>query len=155
MRNLSYFMKETKEEIVKVKAPESFKDENGNVIDMEVKLLSNQHINKIREKYRRRSIALDKKGNPYISNGEVAFKTEDNFSKFLRHILAEAIVYPDMRSKEIMEFYNCYDVSEIPLRVFSDMEEYNYVFKKVLTLLGVLPKDEENTDDKDIEEAKN
>ena len=145
MRNLSYFMKETKEEIVKVKAPESFKDENGNAIDMEVKLLSNQHINKIREKYRRRSIALDKKGNPYISNGEVAFKTEDNFSKFLRHILAEAIVYPDMRSKEIMEFYNCYDVSE----------EYNYVFKTVLTLLGVLPKDEENTDDKDIEEAKN
>ena len=155
MRNLSYFMKETKEEIVKVKAPESFKDENGNAIDMEVKLLSNQHINKIREKYRRRSIALDKKGNPYIVNGEVAFKTEDNFSKFLRHILAEAIVYPDMRSKEIMEFYNCYDVSEIPLRVFSDMEEYNYVFKTVLTLLGVLPKDEENTDDKDIEEAKN
>ena len=54
-----------------------------------------------------------------------------------------------------MEFYNCYDVSEIPLRVFSDMKEYNYVFKTVLTLLGVLPKDEENTDDKDIEEAKN
>jgi len=54
MRNLSYFMRETKEEIVKVKAPESFKDENGNVIDMEVKLLSNQHVNKIREKYRRR-----------------------------------------------------------------------------------------------------
>lgn len=155
MRNLSYFMRETKEEIVKVKAPESFKDENGNIIEMEVKLLSNQHVNKIREKYRRRSIALDKKGNPYIANGEVVFKTENNLGKYFRHVLAEAIVYPDMRSKEIMEFYNCYDISEIPLYVFSNAKEYDYVFKTVLTLLGLLPKDEENTDDKDIEEAKN
>ena len=36
----------------------------------------------------------------------------------MRHIVAEALVYPDLKSKELMDFYHCYDISEMPLKVF-------------------------------------
>jgi len=38
-KDLKYFMREQKEEIITVPGPESFKDENGKVIDFEVRVL--------------------------------------------------------------------------------------------------------------------
>ena len=119
-KNLSYFMKETKEEIANAPAPKSFKDENGNVLEMEIKVLSTERIRKIQDNYRKRSIALDSKGNPFISGGEVVFKTEYDANRALRHIMAEALVYPDLKSQEMMDFYKCYDISEMPLKVFQN-----------------------------------
>ena len=75
-KNLKYFMRDTKDEIVTAPGPESFKDENGNVIDFEIKVLSQETINKINEAYRRRSMATDKKGNPLVTMGEVVWKVE-------------------------------------------------------------------------------
>ena len=119
-KNLSYFMKEIKEEIVTAPAPKSFKDENGRALEMEIKVLSNERIRKIQDNYRKRSIALDSKGSPYISGGEVVFKTEYDANRALRHIMAEALVYPDLKSQEMMDFYKCYDISEMPLKVFQN-----------------------------------
>ena len=151
-KNLSYFMREEKEEIITVPAPESFVDENGKRLEMKIKILSGETIRKINESMRIRSIALDKKGNPYSSNGEVLFKTEYDTNKAFRHILAEAIAEPDLGSKELMEFYNCYDKSEMVLKVFSRPGEYSYVFDTVMSKLGIIKKD----DEKELaEEAKN
>lgn len=154
-KNLSYFMREHKEEIITVPAPESFKDENGKRLEMKVKLLSNERIRKINESYRKRSVALDSKGNPYISNGEVLFKTEYDANKAYRHIIAEALVEPDLSDKELMAFYNCYDKAEMVLKVFSEPGEYNYVFDTVMSELGIIKKDNKYDDDNLVEEAKN
>lgn len=151
-KNLSYFMREHKEEIITVPAPESFKDENGKRIEMKVKLISNERIRKINESYRKRSIACDNNGNPYISNGEVLFKTEHDSGKAYRHIIAEAIVEPDLGDKELMAFYNCYDKAEMVLKVFSEPGEYSYVFDTVMSALGIIKNDK---DDKLVKEAKN
>lgn len=153
-KKLSYFMKEVKEEIVTAPAPESFKDENGNALEMEIKVLSNEKIRKIQENYRKRSVALDSKGNPYTVGGEVIFKTENDTNRAFRHIMAEALVYPDLKSQELMEFYNCYDISEIPLKVFSKTADYNYVFRTVMVALGIIIDDSEPKEDL-VEEAKN
>ncbi len=152
-KNLSYFMREKKEEIITVPAPESFKDENGKRIEMKVKLLPGERIRKINEMYRKKEIALDKNGNPYVSNGEVLFKNEGNVNKAIRRIIAEALVFPDMADKELQEFYNCYDKTEMVLKVFSEPGEYSYVFNTVMSALGIIKKD--NSDNEEIEDAKN
>lgn len=153
-KNLSYFMKEVKEEIVTAPAPESFKDENGNALEMEIKVLSNEKIRKIQDNYRKRSVALDNKGNPYISGGEAVFKTEYDANRALRHIMSEALVYPDLKSQEMMDFYKCYDISEMPLKVFAKSADYNYVFRTVMIALGIIADDSEPKENL-VEEAKN
>ena len=72
-KNLKYFMREAAEveRVVTVPAPESFKDENGKVIQLEVKVLSSERIRAINEAYHTHTVALDKKGNPYINGGNV------------------------------------------------------------------------------------
>ncbi len=153
-KNLSYFMKENKEEIVTVPAPESFKDENGNPIEMEIRMLSHETIRKIEDKYRRRSVYTDKKGNPFISSGEVAMKTDYDANKALRHIMVEALVFPDLKSQEMMDFYKCHDITEMPFKVFQKPSDYDYVFKTIMTTLGIMS-DNRGTKDSPVEQAKN
>ena len=55
-KNLKYFMREAAEveKVVTVPAPESFKDENGKVIQLEVKVLSSERIRAINRSEERR-----------------------------------------------------------------------------------------------------
>ncbi len=151
-KSLSYFMREEKERIVEVPAPESFVDENGNRIMMQVRTLSSDRIREITSMYRRREIAFDKNGKPYSEGGEVLYKTENDMNKAFRHVIAEALVYPDLTDKDIMAHYNCYDKAELVLKVFSRNGEYDSVFRNVMTALGIIgDKDDEELTD----EAKN
>lgn len=151
-KNLKYFMRDRQEEVVTVPGPDTFRDENGKVVDLEIRVLSNAEIQKINGNYRRRSIALDKKGNPYISNGEVVFKTDKDSAKASRHIIVEALKYPDLKDKDLMDFYKCVDVTDMPSLVFSRPDEYAHVSRAVMTALGLMDApSEEDT----VEEAKN
>ena len=151
-RDLKYFMREREEQIISVPGPETFTDENGNVLDLEIRVLSNTEIQKINNNYRKRSIATDKKGQPYIANGEVVFKTEKDSAKAARHIIAEALVFPDLKDKGLMEFYHCSDITEMPKLVFSRADEYAHVTRAVFTALGLI---DGVPDDEVIGEVKN
>lgn len=151
-RDLKYFMREREEQIISVPGPETFTDENGNVLDLEIRVLSNTEIQKINNNYRKRSIATDKKGQPYIANGEVVFKTEKDSAKAARHIIAEALVFPDLKDKGLMEFYHCSDITEMPELVFSRADEYAHVTRTVFTALGLI---DGVPDDEVIGEVKN
>ncbi len=151
-RDLKYFMREREEQIISVPGPETFTDENGNVLDLEIRVLSNTEIQKINNNYRKRSIATDKKGQPYIANGEVVFKTEKDSAKAARHIIAEALVFPDLKDKGLMEFYHCSDITEMPELVFSRADEYAHVTRAVFTALGLI---DGVPDDEVIGEVKN
>ena len=151
-KSLKYFMRDNTEEVVTVPGLESFKDENGKVVDFEIKVLSNEHIRKIQNNYRKRSIATDTKGNPYIVNGEVAWKVEKDNDRSLRHIMVEALVYPDLKDKELMAHYGCVDVTEMPMHVFSNTKDFNDAAQLVMKTLGMI---ESTTPDQEIEEAKN
>lgn len=149
-KNLSYFMREEKEESVTAPAPESFVDDKGKRLEMQIKTLPQEKIRSIFDSYRKREVAVDKKGNPYTSGGDVLCITENNTNKAFRHIIAEALVFPNLSGAELMDFYKCYDKAEMVLKVFSKPGEYDYVFNTVMSILGLLKNDDELT-----EEAKN
>lgn len=151
-KGLKYFMRSTEPEIVTAPGPDSFKDEDGKVIQFEIKVLSQEEINRINENYRKRSMATDKKGNPLIALGEVVWKTEKDSARASRHLIVEALQYPNLKDKELMEYYGCVDVTDMPLKVFPRADEYQHVSRIVMQALGLASS---VNDDEEIEAAKN
>lgn len=151
--NLKFFMLEElkKDEIVEVPGTDTFKDESGKIIPFQIKVLDTDTINRIRNAYRTRKMAVDKKGKPIIANGEIVFTTEYDAEAANDKIMAEAFVFPDMHDKALMEFYGCYDVTEMPRKLFRKPADYTHASKMVAQALGLIDKD----DDELIEEAKN
>ncbi len=155
-RTLAYFMREAakKQEIVEVPGIESIKDENGQVVPFKIKMLTKKEIDDIYDKYRTRTMLCDKKGKPVFNRGQAVFDINTDSNRALRRIMVEALVYPDLHNKELMEFFDCYDFSEMPLKVFPNPKEYDQVANIVLSALGIL--EEENEDsESEVQEAKN
>ena len=65
-KDLKYFMRSKDPEIVTVPGPDTIRDEEGNILPLEIKVLSQAEITKINDMYRTRTIATDKKGNPKL-----------------------------------------------------------------------------------------
>lgn len=151
-KDLKYFMRSTEAEIVTAPGPDSFKDESGNVINFEIKVLPQAEINKINDAYRTRGMAVDKKGNPLVSGGEVVWKTSRDSAKASRHIIVEALQYPDLKDPDLMKYYNCVDVTEMPLLVFPKADEYAHVVRIVMQALGLAST---VSDEEELEAAKN
>lgn len=153
-KSLKYFMRSTEPEIVTVPAPKSFKDEEGNVLQLEIKKLTQEEINHLNNKYRNRSMATDNKGNPLVANGEVIWKTERNGAKASRHIIVEALQYPNLKDPELMKHYGAVDITDMPLKVFSKADEYEYISRVVMQALGLAP-GADDKDEEDLDAAKN
>lgn len=151
-KDLKYFMRSTEQKIVTAPGPDSFKDDEGKVIDFEIRVLSQEEINRINENYRRRSMATDKKGNPLIANGEVVWKVEKDPAKASRHIIVEALQYPDLKDPDLMKHYGCMDVTDMPLKVFPTADEYQHVSRIVMQALGL---GSTFNDDEELDDAKN
>lgn len=151
-KDLKYFMRSTEQKIVTAPGPDSFKDDEGKVIDFEIRVLSQEEINRINENYRRRSMATDKKGNPLIANGEVVWKVEKDPAKASRHIIVEALQYPDLKDPDLMKYYGCVDITDMPLKVFPTADEYQHVSRIVMQALGL---GSTFNDDEELDDAKN
>lgn len=154
-KNLKYFMREEskQEQIFQVPAPDRFVDENGEVVQMEIKKLHNDAISRINDMYKSRTPMKDKKGNYIVQNGEVVFRSEKDSVKATRHIIVEALAYPDLKDPDLMKYYNCVDITDMPLKVFPSNDEYGYVSRKVLEILGLMDAAEDN--EREVEDAKN
>lgn len=151
-KDLKYFMRDNSDEIVTVPGPDTFKDENGNVIQLQIKALSQAEIDDLNDKYRTKGIATDKKGNPLISRGEVVWKTERDSVHATQMMIVKALVYPNLADPDLMDYYHCVDVTEMPRKVFSRPAEYTTVLKAVMEVCGIIDKDDEKAT---LEEAKN
>lgn len=151
-KDLKYFMRSNEPEVVTAPGPETFKDENGEVIQFEIKKLTQEEINRINDAYRKRSMATDKKGNPLIAAGEVVWKIEKDSARAARHMIVEALQYPDLKDPDLMKHYGCVDVTEMPLKVFSSADEYQHVSRIVMQALGLVAA---VSDDEDLADAKN
>lgn len=156
-KNLAYFMREDlkKDEIVEVEGPATIKDENGNPVVFKIKKLRMDRINEIFDSYKRTEVFMDRKRKqPYVSGGKAVMIENTDTNKAFRHLMTEAIVYPDMHDSELMEFFDCVDVTDMPLRMFST-EEYAEVSKLVNKVLGLDRDDDADETEDDIREAKN
>ena len=54
--------------------------------------------------------------------------------------------------KELMEYYGCLDITEMPLKVFLRTDEYQHVVRMVMRVLGL---SKEVNDDEELDDAKN
>lgn len=156
-KKLSYFMREDvkKEEIVDVPGPASIKDEQGEPVVFQIKKLKMERVNEIFAAYRKSEVYMDKKKKqPYVVNGKVVMKETSDNNKAFRHIMTEAVVYPDMHDKELMEFFDCVDVTEMPLKMFTS-EEYGEIAKLVNKVLGISDEADEENEEEDLVDAKN
>lgn len=151
-KDLKYFMRSLEPEVVTVPGPDSFKDENGEVIQFEIKKLTQEEITRINDNYRKRGIATDKRGNPLVANGEVIWKTERDGAKASRHMIVEALQYPNLKDPELMKYYGCVDVTDMPIKVFNKADEYQHVSRLVMQALGLAAT---NSEDEDLADAKN
>lgn len=156
-KNLSYFMRSTEPEIVKAPGPASFKDEEGKVIEFEIKVLSQREITKINNNYRKRTMATDNRGNPLVLNGEVVWKTERDANRASCHMIVEALQYPNLKDPDLMAHYGCVDITEMPLAVFSRADEFAHVSKIVMAALGLSDSvaKTDNSDKETLDDAKN
>ena len=154
-KNLSYFMREDlkNEDIVEMPGPGSIQDENGNPVMFQIKRLRRERVDKIYDHYRALKPALDKNKKPYVMDGKLVMKEEKDYAKALRHVMSEALGYPDLHNEELMKFYDCIDVTEMPVKVFTQ-KEYSEVIKMLNHVLGIDDEDEEEQKD-DLESAKN
>ena len=158
-KSLKYFMRPVQQEIIAFTGPESFKDDDGNPINFEAKILTQQEITQINENYRRRSVATDKKGNPLVNGGELVWKTERDNARALRHIVVKSLQYPKLDDPELMKYYNCVDITQMPEKVFSRADEFAHVTRVVMALLGIggqlSEEEQKQADEKEIDDAKN
>ena len=146
-KNLKYFMRSMEPEVVTAPGCPSITDDEGHILPMEIKVLSQEDINRIK-----RSMATDKKGNPLIAMGEVVWKTEKDSARASRHLIVEALQFPNLKDKELMEYYHCVDVTDMPLKVFPKADEYQHVSRMVMQALGLASA---VNDDEELEAAKN
>ena len=151
-KNLKYFMRSMEPEVVTAPGCPSITDDEGNILPLEIKVLSQADINRINDAYRKRSMATDKKGNPLIAMGEVVWKTEKDSARASRHLIVEALQFPNLKDKELMEYYHCVDVTDMPLKVFPKADEYQHVSRMVMQALGLASA---VNDDEELEAAKN
>ncbi len=153
-KDLKYFMRPIEPEVVTVPGPNTIKDEEGNVLPLEIRTLSQETINKINDSYKKKTMATDKKGNPLIANGEVVWKTEWDAPRASQHIIVEALQFPDLHDPDLMKYYNCVDITQMPLKVFSRSDEFQYVSRMVMKVLG-LSSEIDDDEEEDLEAAKN
>lgn len=152
--SLKAFMrnKAKEEEIVSVYAPDSFTDEEGNKAVLKVKRLSVKHVNEIYDRYNHVVSAKDEKGNVIIRGNRVVKDFYTDMEGYTNRLIVEGLVYPDLHDKELMDFYGCVDVMDMPHAVFASKSEYEYV-RDIITSLACTLSGDENKHI--INEAKN
>ena len=156
-KSLKAFMRESAKsgEIVFAPGPDSILGEDGKPEMLEIRVLSASTIRKINEMHTTRTMATDKKGNPYIQGNQVAFKVIMDTEKASGHIIAEALVHPDLKDPELMKFFECYDISEMAGKVFWRTDEFSHVNRAVMAALGLSREPADEDSQKDVDEAKN
>lgn len=151
-KDLKYFMRPVEPEVVTVPGPDTIRDDEGHVLPLEIRVLSQEAVNRINDMYREKSMATDKRGNPLIFSGEVVWKVTKDPARASRHLIVEALQFPDLRDPDLMKHFNCVDIMEMPLKVFPKAAEYQHVSRMVMKALGL---SSEIDDDEELNDAKN
>lgn len=134
--------KAKEEEVVSVLAPESFVDENGERMLMKVKRLSTKHVNDIYGDFNYTVPAKNEKGELIIRNNRVVKDFYSDSEGQINRMIVDAVVFPDLHDSELMAFYGCVNVMDMPHAVFASKDEYEYIRDVVLSLASTLSGEE-------------
>ena len=156
-RDLRVFMREAAktEDIVTVPGPSTILGEDGEPVMLEIKVLRSERLQQINDNYTKKTMAVDNRGKPYIANGEVAFRVERDSKRAAQHIMAEALVYPDLKDPELMAFFGCKDITQMPMKVFPRTDEYKHVSDAIMAALSLSSEPAKEDQEEELEDAKN
>ncbi len=150
--NLKRFMRP------EMKADEAFevkiKDKDGKDMMIKIRRLPRKIVNEIRDAYTTKEIAYDKKGNPIFRGQRLVMTESRDEEKYLRHLLCEALVIPKLNDPELMEFFGCVDMTDMPDVVFTQPELIQ-VINEYTRIANYEPMGEEDVDAELVNEAKN
>ncbi len=157
--DLKFFMREDllEDQVVEVPGIDTFKDpETRAVIPLKIRALGTEEINNIRKLYTKNRIVIDEKGKRVFDRGgKPVLESETDNVRATNRMIVDALVFPDLHDTELMKFYKCVDVLDMPFKVFKRPKDYSYVSNAVSELAGVNTSDDESTDDDLVDEAKN
>jgi len=117
MDKIKYFLKSNKKQKENVFFPvsEQFKDEQGNLIEWEIKALSTDEVEKIRED------STDKNG-------------FYNHKKFVQKILCASVVDPNLNLIELQDSYGVKSAEELITKILDCPADYYKFVEKVFKI---------------------
>lgn len=133
--NLELFLNKgnVEEEVVEYAATKKFVDENGEVVKWQIKRMNIDCYEEIR------------KGCTKMSSKSVSFDND----LFVRRLIAESVVYPNMHSAELQDSYGVKKAEDLVPKMFGSVGEYYEMQKFINELNGF------KSTEVEIEEAKN
>lgn len=155
MSSLKYFMKEElkKDEIIEIPGTETFCDDDGKPVPFKIRKIGIDEMSDIRKAYTVKKLAKDERGKQLFDrSGSPVFVTTIDDTKVTNRLIVESVVFPNLKDKELMEFYGCLDVVDVPMKLFKKTKDYRYVSEQVLLINDLK---EEESDNELVEEAKN
>lgn len=156
MENFKNFMlnnlkEEAEREILVFPGIKTFLDENGNPIPLKFKKLTKSETRNIEKEFKTTTLATRNDGTYIISRGgKVAVVEDTDFEGLATELIAKTMVCPNLKDKELLEFYGVYAATELVPILFKG-EDYTYVDQCAAQAAGIIPIDE----DKIIKEIKN
>lgn len=135
--NLNVFFKENNIQVANIKyvASNRFKDDAGAPVEWEMQVLSNKHMESIRNKYMKKII--EKNGTQRIDFDSKGFTKE---------LMTTCIVYPNLNDKELQDSYGLMDAYEL-LQELLTVGEFTALENKIAELHNYSVENEKKVDD--------
>jgi hypothetical protein len=153
--NLKAFMKpELKDDaVIELPGIEAFKGEDGKPIPFKLKRLSRGEIDKIRQNNTTKTVVKDKRTNrPMVSgNNRIVYDEQYDSDTATKEIMVECFVFPDLKSKELRDFYKVDLNTDLPEILFRG-KDWEYANKCVMIACGMA---DEDTEEEILGKAKN
>ena len=117
MPSISKFLKQNKKvkENVKYKVSEAFTDENGEVLEWELKHITARENQELQEDA---SYEVPVKGKPGMTS------TKLNAQKYVHSLLVKSVVFPDLYDKDLQDSYGVMTPEDLLYAMIDDAGEY-------------------------------
>lgn len=143
MSDFKSFFKSNKKqrENIKIAVSDSFLDENGNVLEWEIRPISTRENERIREEATKQVPINAKKG---------IYTPKLDFAKYSALLISKSVVFPDLNDKELQESYGVMCAEDLVIEMLDCPGDYSNLMEKIQEFNGF----DIDIDDK-VEEAKN
>ena len=150
--SIQAFMRpELKEDtIIEIPGIKTFSDDKGNPIPFKIRAITTADLTRIRKACHKRRPAKDAKGKLIFQNGQLQYDDQYDGNEMSDQMIVQALIFPDLHSKELLEFYGVDDSIELVHKLFSKLDDYTYLIEQIQQASGI-----SSDGDEIIEEAKN
>lgn len=142
MTDLKLFLSQNKikRENKKYAATKSICDTNGNPVEWEIRPLTSEEVERIRNDYTREVQVTGKPGQ---------YRPKVDVNGMTRQMIVDSVVFPDLLSAELQDSYGVQTPQELLMEIMDNPGEYTDFSQFIQEINGFIPLDTK------VEEAKN